>query len=277
MTPIYKGAICCVLLMMAGGGFGQEPTPQTVIATIGDESITLAQILEAKRILPEQFQSLEDEVLYDALVNRLIQQSLLSQGLQNPPSWTKAALENHRLELLSSIEIERINAQAVSEQAITRSYELKYANAQGTEEVNAAHILVETQEEADALIEQLNAGADFSTLAQEHSIGPSGVNGGDLGWFGKGQMVAPFEEAAFALDVGAISDPVETQFGWHILLLKDKRQSAPPTLDEVRAEIVTELSNAAVVAEIERLSNEIEIARQDDGIDPSVLSSMTAN
>ncbi len=89
--------------------------------------------------------------------------------------------------------------------------------------VRASHILVKTEDEVNELIAKLNAGADFAELAQECSLCPSGRQGGDLGFFGKGMMVKPFEDAAFSLEVGEVSDPVETQFGWHLIKLTGKQ------------------------------------------------------
>src|SRR5690606_8167 len=104
-----------------------------------------------------------------------------------------------------------------------------------TVEHKASHILVESEEEANALIEQLNAGADFAELAVEHSIDPSAADGGgDLGWFTSSAMVAPFAQAVEAMEVGTYSSaPVQTQFGWHVILLEDQRTSEPPSLDSV--------------------------------------------
>lgn len=91
-----------------------------------------------------------------------------------------------------------------------------------TNEIRASHILVKTEEEANKLYDEIINGRDFAEVAEEVSLCPSGQNGGDLGFFGRGMMVKPFEEAAFALQKGEISKPVETQFGWHLILLTDK-------------------------------------------------------
>jgi peptidyl-prolyl cis-trans isomerase C len=99
----------------------------------------------------------------------------------------------------------------------------------------ARHILVQTQGEAEALVNQLNEGEDFEALAKEFSTGPSGPNGGDLGWFAQDQMVKPFADAVVALEDGAYTTaPVQTQFGWHVILREDSRENEPPTLDSVR-------------------------------------------
>ncbi|NCF25543.1 MAG: peptidylprolyl isomerase [Gammaproteobacteria bacterium] len=106
------------------------------------------------------------------------------------------------------------------------------------QQYKARHILVSTQGEAQDLIDELKEGADFQALAKEHSTGPSGPNGGDLGWFSPDQMVKPFSDAVVALDNGGFSTaPVQTQFGWHVILREDSRENEPPTLESVREAI----------------------------------------
>lgn len=105
-------------------------------------------------------------------------------------------------------------------------------------EFKARHILVETQGEATSLVKELDGGADFVELAKANSTGPSGPNGGDLGWFAPNQMVAPFSQAVAALEDGAYSkSPVQTQFGWHVILREDSREAQPPTLESVRGKV----------------------------------------
>jgi peptidyl-prolyl cis-trans isomerase C len=130
----------------------------------------------------------------------------------------------------------------------------------GGKEFKARHILVETREEATGLIGELNEGADFSELAKEHSTGPSGKNGGDLGWFAATQMVAPFSEAASKLEKGSYtSEPVETQFGWHIIILDDMRDSTPPPFEQVRSQLQTVVQSQAVQAYVQQLRDDADI------------------
>ena len=117
-------------------------------------------------------------------------------------------------------------------------------------------------EEAEAidLIAKLEGGADFAALAQEFSTGPSGPKGGDLGYFGRGQMVPDFEAAAFELEIGTFtSRPVQTQFGWHVIKLEDKRTQPAPSLDEMRSQIAQGLSQQALARLIEELRKDAEI------------------
>ena len=125
--------------------------------------------------------------------------------------------------------------------------------------VNARHILVNTKEEAEALIERLNDGEDFAALAQEASIGPSGPDGGDLGFFKKEDMVPEFADAAFALEPGEISGPVESPFGWHVILVEERRDAEPPQLPEVANQLSNQIAQDIIGEKIESLRADADI------------------
>jgi peptidyl-prolyl cis-trans isomerase C len=183
----------------------------------------------------------------------------------------RLGLENERRAFLAAMYLDQIGTAPVAEDALQAEYEALFGTAGSVTEYNASHILVETQADAEALIVDLAEGADFAQLAQESSIGPSGPNGGALGWFTAGMMVPSFEEAVFALSVGEVSPPVETQFGWHVIVLNDTREQVPPTLDEVRAELEDGLRRARMEEEVQSLTDAATIARPEIQIDPSVI------
>ena len=117
----------------------------------------------------------------------------------------------------------------------------------------------------------LAEGADFAELAAERSTGPSGPNGGQLGWFGPGMMVAPFEEAVVALEVGEVSEPVQTQFGWHVIILNESRVEELPSIDDIRAELEESVRQGRVETLINDLTDAGEITRTELDIDPSLI------
>ena len=158
---------------------------------------------------------------------------------------------------------------AVSDEDAKKIYDEKIANMKPEEEVHAKHILVGTEEEAKEVKERLTKGEDFATVAKEKSKDKN-AEGGDLGFFSRGQMLKPFEEAAFALDVGEISDPVQTQFGWHIIKLEEKRDQKLPGFDDVKEAIKTQLvaQKAQMVVTDLRKDAKIEI------VDPDIKRSM---
>jgi peptidyl-prolyl cis-trans isomerase C len=252
----------------------EAPSAETVVATVNGEEITLAHMLVARASLPEQYQQMPEDVLFEGILDQMVQQTLLAQEAGDELSLrARAALENERRLLKAGDAVEAIIGDVVTDEALQAAYEARYADADLGTEYNASHILVDTEEEAEDLIRQLEQGADFAELAKTHSTGPSGPSGGELGWFGAGMMVPPFEEAVMAMETGAVSDPVETQFGWHVIKLNETRAKAAPALEEVEAELAEEIRQQAVTERLEALQAEAEIVLPEEGeIDPSVLS-----
>ena len=148
-------------------------------------------------------------------------------------------VDRARLGIIQEVWLSReIDARATDDR-LAGAYDAFLEQNPPFEEVSARHILVETEEEAVAAIERLEAGEDFATLATELSIGPSSTNGGDLGYFQMGQMVEPFGEVAFGLESGEFTtEPVETQFGWHVIYTEDHRSVEPPAFEDVRPQLV---------------------------------------
>ena len=173
----------------------------TVVATVNGTDITLGHMIVLRSRLPAQYQQLPAETLFDGILDQLVQQTLLGQTLDTLSKGSLMTIENEERALKASEVIAEISAEAVTDEALQAAYDARFVGVEPGQEYNASHILVETEEEAMALIEELNGGADFATLAQEKSTGPSGPNGGQLGWFGTGAMVKPFEDAVVSMEV----------------------------------------------------------------------------
>ncbi|MCF3594739.1 peptidylprolyl isomerase [Rhodobacteraceae bacterium LMO-12] len=251
----------------------EAPGLDTVVATVNGTNITLGHILLVHNDLPQQYRDLPGDVLFKGIVDQLVHQTLLEQSQEGGlPKRVELALDNQRRSLMAAEAVQGILAGEVTEDAINKAYEEKYAAETPSKEYRASHILVETEEAAQALVEELNGGADFATLAKEHSTGPSGPSGGDLGWFGTGRMVPEFENAVTALEVDAVSPPVKTDFGWHVIKLFETRLAQAPALDAVRDQIVADLQNQMVEDRIAALSDAAEIDRTGEtGFDPAIL------
>lgn len=244
--------------------------PTTVLATVNGTEITLGHMIALRGRLPEQYQTLPDDVLYQGLLDQLIQQQILADAATRTRAVT-LGLENESRAYVAGREIERLSRIPLDEDAVQAAYEDTIGSAPAGTEFNASHILVETEEEARTLREELASGADFATVAQEYSTGPTGPNGGELGWFGPGMMVPEFEAAVTGLEPGEISEPVQTQFGWHVIRLNETRETQPPALEEVRPQIEAQLRDAAVATEIERLSAEADVTRAEVEVDPAAI------
>ena len=256
----------------AGSATAQEADASTVVATVEGTEITIGHMIMLRDSLPEQYKSIPDDVMFGAVLEQLIEHTVLSKREMNVPPAVTYRMENEERTLLASVAMAEVADAAVTDEAIQAAYEERFAGTEPETEYNASHILVETEEEALALITELENGADFAGLAREKSTGPSGPSGGELGWFGPGMMVKAFEDAVFAMDVGSISAPVQTQFGWHVIKLNESRIKAAPALDEVREELEAEIRQKAIDKDVEAAISSAQIERPDiSGIDPSIL------
>lgn len=250
----------------------QAQSASDVVATVNGTDITLGEMIITRAQLPQQYQALANDVLFEGILEQLIQQQLLADQLEVEPSRVAIALANEARSLRAGEVITEITETAVSEVALQAAYDAQFADAAPTTEFSAAHILVETEEEALAVKADIDGGADFAETARIVSTGPSGPNGGDLGWFSAGMMVAPFEEAVMALEAGDVSNPVETQFGWHIIKLNETREQELPTLDSMREELTGALQSAAIETRLAELQEAAEITLPDEGaFDPELL------
>lgn len=236
-----------------------------VVATVNGEEIKMGHVVMVYDTLPQQYKSLPAEQVFQGIVEQIIQQTVLAQAAANPNSkYIEFAVDNERRILTASQMIDEITTEATSEDKLHAYYDATYQSADLGREYNASHILVESEEEAKDLIFKLSDGADFAALAQEFSTGPSGPNGGSLGWFGQGRMVAPFEQAVMSLTVGEVSPlPVQTQFGWHVIILNDMRAVQAPAFEEVSGEIAAELQRVAIEERVKVMVDGAAVVRVD--------------
>lgn len=248
----------------------------TVVATVNGTEITVGHMIVARATLPEQYQQLPDEILFKGILDQLVQQTALADTYQGDlPARVRLSMENENRSLVAGEVIEGVMAGPVDEDAVKAAYDEQYASAEQGDEYNASHILVETEDEALAIKAELDGGADFAELAREKSTGPSGPGGGSLGWFGKGMMVPSFEAAVIAMEAGAVSEPVETQFGWHVIMLNEIRKTKAPALDTVRDELELQIRQTRVQTTIDSITEAADVDRSAaEGIDPAILKNI---
>lgn len=252
-----------------------EVTADTVVASVGSSDITLGQLIMLRSQLPPQYKELPDDVIFNGLIEQLVNQQLLADSLDDEPKRVEIALTNERRSLRAGEVVNALSEEGVSEDALQAAYDARFEGVEPTSEFNASHILVPTQEEAASLKDAIDDGADFATTARENSTGPSGPSGGELGWFGPGMMVPEFEGAVMALEVGEVSDPVETQFGWHIVKLNETRMSALPTLDDLREDLTTEIQQQILNDKLAELTAAAEITLPEaDAFDYSLIQNL---
>ncbi|HET6158824.1 MAG TPA: peptidylprolyl isomerase [Dongiaceae bacterium] len=241
-----------------------KPDPNQVVARVNGTDITRQEVIDSAADLPEQIRS-QIDLVFPQLLNRYIGLKLLAdkgraENLSEDPE-VKKLMSDYETQAIRQVYVTRYLNQQVTDEAIKARYEKKLKDNPPPEEVRAAHILVKTEDEAKAIIEQLKGGADFAALAKEKSTDKgSGANGGELGWFAKDVMVKEFADAAFAMKVDEVSQtPVKSQFGFHVIKLEERRAQPAPTLESQHDQIRAELSEESVQALVNSLRKDAKV------------------
>lgn len=269
LTSLAVSAVLSATVLVAPvSAMAQE---RITVGSVNGSTIYLDEIMAVAQTLPPEYREAGLANLYSQLVDEVANSRLAAEagradGLDAEENIAMAMKLAADRVLAEAYMTNKVSAE-ISEEAVQSAYDTFVADSASREQVTASHILVETEDTARAIIEQLNDGADFAELAREKSTGPSGPNGGSLGAFGRGQMVPAFEAAAFSMPVGSYSaDPVQTQFGWHVIQVTDKGVEPAPSLDQMRDQITANLSRQSFARVIEslRAGAAIEIRGYDD-------------
>lgn len=260
---ILKGILAGLLIVTAGSlstalSAADVTKNDPPVAAVNGYKIFQSEVDQARIQMGEQAAQYPPQIIQDFLVNNLIDarvaaNAAVSEGI-NTESAIKRRIERLTEQLLRQELYLRKMALEMSEERIRARYDEFIKANPGQNEVHARHILLKKEDEAVAAIARLDKGEDFAKLAKELSTGPSGRSGGDLGFFSKDRMVAPFSAAAFALEVGAFTKkPVKTRFGWHVIKVENKRSGKPPPYEEARVTLrknLQETINSSYAAEL---------------------------
>ncbi|MBE7636549.1 peptidylprolyl isomerase [Sneathiella sp. P13V-1] len=229
-----------------------------VVATVNGVEIRESDVTNLYANLPQQYKQVPFEMIKSQLVDQLVSMKIVQKAAKDEKYNEQAGyldrVADAKDQILQEFYLQEKMTAAASEEAVNAAYEKLKSEFEPKEEIRARHILVEKEEEARDVVAKLDAGEDFVELAKTTSVGPSGPQGGDLGFFGEGQMVKPFSDAAFAMEPGTYTkEPVKTQFGWHVIKLEERRNTQPPALEQVRGELENQISNEAVSTLIDDL------------------------
>lgn len=238
LGSVFFAAIC----LIGAPAISNAQDDNKIIGTIGGAPISISDLDVVVGELGDQLGQVPQDQKRIAAMMALIDIKLLAKKAQDEKFDEDEAFKRRiaflRERALHNTIFEKDVVNAVTEDDVRARYDQEIAATPAENELKASHILVETEEEAIAIIAELEGGADFTELAKEKSTGPSGPNGGDLGYFTKGRMVPEFEAAVFALDVGSYTkEPVKTQFGYHVIKSDDLRPVQPPPFEQVEEQI----------------------------------------
>ena len=270
-----------VLPMMAGcskeaSSQKQEPTAAAsandpTVARVNGVDIRESDLAMAEQDIGQNLQNAPPEAQREQLIGYVTDIILVSQAANGKKLADDPDFQHHlafiRNKMLMGLQLREEAKGAVTQEAEQKLYEEAVKPMGAEEEVHARHILVESEDEAKAILEQIKGGADFAALAKEKSKDPGAADGGDLGYFTKDQMVPEFSEVAFKMYAGQLSNPVKTQFGWHIIKVEDKRTKQPPEFDKVKDQIETFLARKAQTDFIAKLRQTAKIERLDKPAD----------
>ena len=233
--------ILALVFLSSLGAAAQTQMPEGTVATVDGIAITYNDVSLVEDELMAVYGQLPEDQRFQTLVGYMINRILASEaakkaGLEDDADVAKLRAFMER-KALQDVYIAKMLMERVQEEDVTAYYDKEIKNGPVEEELRARHILLDNREAADAVVADLDKGADFAALAKERSKGPSGPSGGDLGYFSKQSMVPAFSDAAFKLAAGETSPPVQTQFGWHVIRVEDRRNRPVPPLDQVRDQI----------------------------------------
>jgi peptidyl-prolyl cis-trans isomerase C len=266
--------LCCAAVAIAGPALAQQPAPAApktapakpaqppkdpVVATVNGQPIRRSELEIAQQALPQQYRNMPLQAVFPALLDRIVDSKLVvADGRKNKvgdDAAFKKRLAFVEEQVIQDFWLQHEIARKVTTERMQQRYGERLKSMPAEEEIHARHILVATEDEAKAMIAELKKGAAFDKLAKEKSTDKaSGAEGGDLGWFKKSDMVKEFAEAAFALKKGELSEaPIKTQFGYHVILLEDRRKAPPPAFEELSEQLREELAREAVTAMLTQL------------------------
>lgn len=256
---------CLAMLLAAAPVRAQDADP--VLAKVNGAEIRQSDLSIAEEELAPSLAQMDSATKRDNVLAFLIDMKIVAKAAEDKKIAeredfkTRLAFARNRLLMDNLLSVE--GKAATTDEAMKKVYEDAAKQITGEAEVHARHILVETEDEAKAVAEELKKGADFAELAKKKSKDPGASDGGDLGFFTKDQMVPEFSTVAFALDPGKISDPVKSQFGWHIIKVEEKRNRKAPSFDQVKGQIETYVTRKAQADYVSKLRETAKIERMD--------------
>lgn len=260
--------------MMMEKPSAEKVSASRVLAKVGEVEITLGHLVaETLQMSQQDLTGTPPDALLSNLLERLIRQESVAQQATQLSVLSQQLVDNRRRQIVADQVIDEIAAGIlVTEDQVRTAYDARYGGEDSMPEYNASHILVATEQDAYAVLTAIEGGNDFAAKARKMSIGPSASNGGSLGWLTTTRMVPAFADAVQRLEVGQISAPVQTQFGWHVIRLNDIRIPGVPKFEEAAAGIRQELRREMFNARVQQIFSTAPITRMEvEDLDPTVL------
>src|SRR6202789_2104144 len=258
---------CCLAMVLLAGLRVRAEDANPVLAKVNGAEIRQSDVTLAEEELGPSLAQMDPTTKKENVLAFLIDMKIVAKAAEDkkiedrPDFKARLAFTRNRLLMDNLLAVE--GKAANTDEAMKKVYDEAAKQIEGEQEVHARHILVETEDEAKAIEAELKKGADFAELAKKKSKDPGAADGGDLGFFTKDQMVPEFSTVAFALEPGKISDPVKSQFGWHIIKVEEKRDRKAPDFEQVKPQIETYVTRKAQADYVAKLRESAKIERMD--------------
>ena len=261
----------CLAMALLSGLPARADDANPVLAKVNGSEIRQSDMAIAEEELGPSLEKMDPATKKENLLAFLIDMKIVAKAAEDKKvedsDEFKKRLAFARNRLLMDSLLANEGKAATTDEAMKKVYDDAAKQITSEQEVHARHILVATEDEAKAIEEELKKGADFAELAKKKSKDPGASDGGDLGFFTKDQMVPEFSAVAFSLEPGKISDPVKSQFGWHIIKVEEKRNRKPPDFDQVKGQIETYVTRKAQADYVAKLRETAKIERMDQPAD----------
>ena len=264
---LASAATGCLAMVLLAGLPVRADEANPVLAKVNGSEIRQSDVALAEEELGPSLAQMDpaskkENVLAFLIDMKIVAKAAEAKKIEDRDDFkARLAFTRNRLLMDNLLSVE--GKAATTDEAMKKVYEDASKQIAGEQEVHARHILVETEDEAKAIEEELKKGADFAELAKKKSKDPGASDGGDLGFFTKDQMVPEFSNVAFALEPGKISDPVKSQFGWHIIKVEEKRNRKAPDFEQVKAQIETYVTRKAQADYVAKLRETAKVERMD--------------
>jgi peptidyl-prolyl cis-trans isomerase C len=266
-TGLRLGLASMAIAVLLGGTALRAEEANPVLAKVNGAEIRASDVALAEEELGPSLAQMDPASRKENVLSFLIDMKIVSKEAEDKKIAerddfkTRLAFARNRLLMDNLLAAE--GKAATTDENMKKVYEDAAKQISGEQEVHARHILVETEDQAKKIEDQLKKGADFAELAKKESKDPGASDGGDLGFFTKDQMVPEFSAAAFALEPGKISDPVKTQFGWHVIKVEEKRTRKAPDFEQVKPQIETYVVRKAQADYVAKLRTAAKVERMD--------------
>ena len=255
--------------------YSQETlSADTPFIEVNGKTIKFGSAIIAFSKLQQRNMNFDKNTIFSQIVQQLVNEELLSQKIDKENKLTLLALEHEKRSAKAAQMVSKILKNFPNEELVKSAYQNLTNDFKGSLEYNASHILVKEEGQATTIRKDISNGKNFEALAKEHSIGPTGKNGGNLDWFDLGSMVPEFSTALMVLSEGDISQPVQTKFGWHLIKLNKTREKKIPEFKEIEAKLVQNLRQKKINDYLKSLTENSEISFVGKNINPNEITNI---